>query len=139
MLRTPSIIVVDPDPDDQEMLRDVFQQLGVSEDPVFLGSSREALHYFTTLKEPPALVICDVRLPDGSGLFLRRQLESRMSFTLTTFPFVFLSDFVDAALVQQAYSLGAHGFFQKPNHFQSTLKLLATILAYWQAAKLPPL
>ncbi|BBE50980.1 putative transcriptional regulatory protein pdtaR [Ferriphaselus amnicola] len=59
--------------------------------------------------EPPELAILDVRMPGLSGIEVARILRDS-----TSIPFIFLSAFNDAQIVQDAIDAGALGYLVKP-------------------------
>ena len=52
-------------------------------------------------------------------------------------PIVMLSGSRDPKLVEVAYELGIHSFFEKPNNHVALQSLLKMILEYWAAALVP--
>jgi two-component system chemotaxis response regulator CheY len=62
--------------------------------------------------DPPAMVFCDLRMPRLSGLELLARIKADARFA--ALPFVLASAAGDAATMQQALGLGAHGVIVKP-------------------------
>jgi two-component system nitrate/nitrite response regulator NarL len=73
------------------------------------GSLAEAWQGLSALAPPPALVMLDVRLPDGDGLLAVQDWVQR----LPGVPVVLMSSEVDAAMLQRARERGAAGFVHK--------------------------
>ena len=83
----------------------------------------------------PKLIIADnCRAPFSTGEFLRwlcGHPECRV------IPVVMLSGSRDPKLIEIAYDLGVHSFFEKPNNYAALQSLLKMILDYWAAALVP--
>ena len=83
----------------------------------------------------PKLIIADnCRAPFSTGEFLRwlcGHPECRV------IPIVMLSGSRDPKLIEVAYELGVHSFFEKPNNHLALQSLLKMILDYWAAALVP--
>ena len=54
-----SIIILDSDLDDQKLLQELFQQLGVVNKLCFFQDGSEALNYLKTTRETPFLIISE--------------------------------------------------------------------------------
>jgi len=74
------------------------------------------------LSDPPALVLCDLSLPDQEGYFVLEQLNG----SELVVPFIFLSARVDTQDIRRAMNLGADDYIMKPF---STSDLLAAVKA----------
>jgi two-component system repressor protein LuxO len=72
------------------------------------GSCVEALHALTSA--PPALVIADLRLPDGDGLDIIRAAHARTP----RIPVIVVTAFVSRAARDSARASGASAFLAKP-------------------------
>ena len=83
----------------------------------------------------PKLIMADnCRAPFDTAEFLRwlrRHPECRV------IPIVMLSGSRDPKLIETAYELGVHSFFEKPARNTGLQALLKMILEYWGAALLP--
>ncbi|MGZ5202790.1 MAG: response regulator [Ramlibacter sp.] len=71
----------------------------------------------------PAVVFCDLRMPRLSGMDLLARVKADERFA--TLPFVLASAADERATVDQASSLGAHGYLVKPFDPESVRALLA--------------
>jgi len=73
---------------------------------------------------PPSLILLDITMPGGNGLRLAERLKE--SSKTMDIPIIFLTASKQADLRQNALSLGATAFFEKPYDFE---ELHATIKA----------
>jgi DNA-binding response OmpR family regulator len=72
--------------------------------------SIQAMMY--VMKQPPDLLILDVKMPGGTGLNVLKKLKSS---TKTSFvPVIVISGIPDAALPAEVAALGAERFLAKP-------------------------
>jgi CheY-like chemotaxis protein len=70
MTSHPIILCVDDDPDDREMVRDVFQAADPHFKVVEASDGREALNYLRSnegMANPPCLILLDMNMPRLSG------------------------------------------------------------------------
>jgi two-component system response regulator HydG len=70
------------------------------------------------------LVVCDVRLPDASGMDFIRQNKSQLGET----PIVMMTSFGSLQGVEQALKLGARAFISKPLRKEHFLKMVDYVL-----------
>lgn len=64
------------------------------------------------LREPPQLVISDVRMPGMSGWRLIRKLRAHRRLAAT--PFIFLTDMTSTAMRRHGFRVGADDYLEKP-------------------------
>jgi two-component system response regulator DevR len=112
--------------DDHPLVLDALRQ-AVDRDEAFevhtaasLSEGREALR-----RLQPAVMVCDVRLPDGSGLRLIE--EARTTNTGTAC--LVLSSFATAQYVATAQRLGAAGYLLKTEPTDTIIAAIRTIAA----------
>jgi DNA-binding NtrC family response regulator len=107
--------------DDEQFSRDYFQKiLGKSDFTVKTSSNgSEGLN---SIKESSFdLVILDIRLPDGNGIEILRQIKEMNSLT----PVIMITAYGTVENAVRAMKLGAFDFLMKP--FEETEKVLITI------------
>ncbi len=76
------------------------------------------------MEQTPDLILLDIMMPGGNGVTLAERLKN--STKTGNVPIIFLTASKQSDLRQQALSLGAIGFFEKPFDFE---ELLATVRA----------
>ncbi|MDH4179603.1 MAG: response regulator, partial [Armatimonadota bacterium] len=77
----------------------------------------------------PCVVLLDVRLPDGSGMDLLREI--RQHALLRLLPVVVLTSSVNAPDIQRAYNLGANSYLVKPISFEEFHRTVGEAGLYW--------
>lgn len=70
------VLVVDDDVFSQEFLAEMLTELGISE-VLRASNGREALRSLANLPQAPALLICDVYMPDMDGIEFLDQLAKQ--------------------------------------------------------------
>ncbi len=98
------IIIVEDDVDDQEILTEIFTELGVNNELLFFGNAPDALRYLLESIEQPFIIICDNNLPRVNGLEFKRQIDSNPYLRKKSVPFVFLSTSAAGHAVDVAYT-----------------------------------
>jgi two-component system response regulator len=77
----------------------------------------------------PRLVILDIHMPGmGGHEVLRRVRENAGTRYL---PIVMLTSSNLPSDIAESYRLGAYGYVTRPLNFQSYIKMLADVIAYW--------
>lgn len=117
----PTVVVIDDDPSIRDSLGSLFRSVGLevrlfSSGPEFLKSG---------LPDGPACLVVDVRLPDGSGFDVQRQLAAADIHV----PIIFITGHGDIPMSVQAMKGGAIEFLTKPFREQELLDAIQLGLA----------
>lgn len=131
------IIIVEDDSDDQELLRESFEELGIPNMLRFFNSCLSALDFLLATVEKPFLIISDINLPIMSGIEFFKKVAADASLKRKCIPFIFLSTTSANETVEQIYQLPAQGFFVKPVSVQEHQELIKAIIDYWRFARIP--
>ena len=131
------IIIVEDDAEDQEILQEVIQSLGVENKLRFFQEGSAVLEYLRTTNEKPLIIITDVNMPGIDGLQLRRLIFGDEFLRRKSIPYVFLSTSDGKGILQQAYDLQIQGFFQKELTFEGMRQQLKLVLDYWKKCNHP--
>lgn len=135
---TGPIIIVDDDQDDHDLLKDLCNTLGICDSLRFFYDGDAALKYIKTVKERPFIVLCDINMPQMSGLQLRRDMLEDKELRRRSIPFVFFSTAASESQIREAYEdLVVQGFFLKEQSFVELQNTLRIILEYWSKSKYP--
>jgi CheY-like chemotaxis protein len=131
------IVIIDDDPDDQEMIERVLKRLDPELKVKKFLDGEEALHYLQHENEQPFLILCDINMPIMNGLELKKHIEASEFLSRKSIPFVFLTTTTNMDQVRQAYHLKVQGFFSKGQTFDELKSSLHNIIHYWKASKHP--
>jgi len=132
MPKSGPIIIVEDDRDDQDLLREVFQELKIPNLLRFFSSCMEALNYLVTTIENPFLIISDINLPAMSGFDFKTSINQNESLRRKNIPFVFLSTNSDKTAIAKAFDVSAHGYFIKPVRLVDIKEMMLKIIDYWK-------
>jgi CheY-like chemotaxis protein len=108
------ILHVEDDPGLAWIVRTVFEDLGFSGTTIISESVRDALDLLNERErkqQPLSLIISDMRLPDGNGLDLIREVKTNPYWRMT--PVIVLSGDKDPSVINAAYALGANSYLPK--------------------------
>ena len=131
------IIIIEDDPDDQQILREIFAELQVTNELVLLDTGKEALDYLDNPEVRPFVVISDINIPLMSGLEVRAAIDKHEDDRIRCVPYVFLTTAASHTTVCDAYALSVQGFFVKPHTYNEMKETISCILSYWTRGKTP--
>lgn len=103
------VLIVDDDPDIQQLIRLLLARIGVS--ATAAGTATEAARL---LRIPPLpdLIVLDLMLPEVSGMEFLRQMRAKALFD--ELPVLVLSALVDSEHIREALDAGADRYLTKP-------------------------
>ena len=131
------IILVEDDPDDQDVVNEILQTLNFPNELVIFQNGKEAETYLRTTSQQPFLILCDINMPVMNGLELRTIIENDPALRQKSIPFVFLTTTRNPSTVNRAYDLTVQGFFQKKNSLGELTHDLKMIIEYWRCCLHP--
>ena len=132
------IVIVEDDLDDQEMIQEAMEEVGIKNELVFFDRSLKAFEFLKSTTQQPFLILSDVNLPAQNGIEFKRQIDEDRQLREKSIPFVFYSTAVDKNSVDTAYKeLTVQGFFKKKNKYEELKKDLKLIVDYWTTCKHP--
>ena len=138
MSKIGSIVIVEDDLDDQEMIQEAIRELGIKNELVFFDRSLKAFDFLKSTRKQPFIILCDVNLPIQNGIEFKRQIDEDKQLRQKSIPFVFYSTAVDKNSVDTAYKdLTVQGFFKKKNKYEELKSDLKLIVDYWTNCKHP--
>ena len=135
--RNGPIIIIEDDPDDQEMLRMVLGELQIPNEIKVFDNCPDALNYLMDTPDKPFLIISDINLPTMTGLEMRRRITDSARLRKKSIPFVFLSTSSKLESVETAYEMMVQGYFTKPNGLPELKEIMRMIVGYWKVCRHP--
>jgi CheY-like chemotaxis protein len=126
-----TIVIVDDDPDDRELLEDAAKTLFMDNPIQTFNEAEAALQYLKDTNVQPLFILCDVNMPKMGGIEFREAIYRDEALLLKCIPFLFLSTSSDVFLIKEAYKLAVQGFFMKPNSYAEVVKMFSEISLYW--------
>jgi len=138
MSKGETIIIIEDDKDDQDVLREVFRDLNIQKELVFFFDSDEAYNYLMSTTKKPFIIISDINLPRLNGIELKKKIDSTDTLRRRAIPFVFLTTADNHATVDHAYeSCNIQGYFRKGVLLEEIRENIRCIISYWTAALHP--
>jgi CheY-like chemotaxis protein len=137
MPKTGPIIIVEDDHDDQQVLKEVFEELKLPNILRFFNSCVEALNYLLTTIERPFLIISDINVPAMNGFELKEKINQNEQLRRKNIPFIFLSTTSEILTIAKAYDLYAQGYFIKPVKLLEIKEMMLKIVDYWKISSRP--
>jgi CheY-like chemotaxis protein len=131
------ILVVEDNPDEQELLYLACEYSGVNCELVMVDSGVEALDYlFKTdsstpinYKPMPDLILLDLHLPKISGFEVLHYLRNHQ--LTQKLPIILLTISSNPQDIRKSYDYGCNGFISKPIDFNQFQKKLCQSIYHW--------
>lgn len=132
-----AVLIIDQDHDDRMMINEVWKELKLNNELIFVSSAEEAIDRIQKMPTAPFIIICELNLPRIDGFTLREKMLQAHSKKLNSVPFIFWSTLASEEQVLQAYNLSVHGFFIKDNSMHELKETFKAIINYWKKSKMP--
>jgi CheY-like chemotaxis protein len=137
MAKTGPIIIAEDDPDDQEILKEIFQNLNVHNELKFFENGQKVLEYLLSTIDKPFLIISDVNLLGMSGFELKQKINANPYLRAKSIPFIFLTTSLDNSILLKTYEMMAQGYFQKGDSLSQIQDMIKLVIDYWLLCKHP--
>ena len=131
MSKTGPILIVDDDPDDQDMIERILSIMKVENVRKKFYDGEQLLAYLRTTTDKPFIIICDINMPIMNGIQVKEEIEKDISLKKKSIPFVYLSTSANPQQVKKAYELTVQGFFLKGQSYDALKASLHQIMLYW--------
>lgn len=137
MQRNHTILLVEDNPNDEELTRLAFKECKFANELVVVRDGQEALDYlFASGKysgrdvcDQPQVVLLDLKLPKVDGLDVLRRIRADERTKLL--PVVILTSSKQEQDLVVGYSLGANSYIQKPVDFTRFVEAMCQLGMYW--------
>ena len=142
MYQTPTrnlgpIIVIDDDPDDREVLKEIFEKIDYPNVVRYFVDGETALEYLNRTDVIPFLILSDINMPVLDGFALRDKVKIDAKLQVKCIPYLFFTTASNQQLIIDAYSKSVQGFFIKPNSVELFEKTIRAIMEYWSLCASP--
>ena len=131
------ILYVGGDEDDRYLVTDALSAIGCDSQVVNFDNGRALIEYLNSNQERPFIILCDLYLPQMTGLELKEVINADDKLKRRTIPFIFLSESVNPKDVDDAYMSLVQGFYVKAPSYEGLKDQLRAICDYWERATLP--
>jgi len=138
------ILLVEDNPDDEELTTRALRQAKVANDLVVARDGAEAVdflfgtgpHAGRDLSRMPALILLDLKLPKMSGLDVLQRLRADERTKLI--PTVILTSSSEDEDMLKSYREGANSYVRKPVEFGAFVTAIGQLGVYWMLVNQSP-
>lgn len=123
MKAQPSILLVDDDPEDRDIIKDTFDDMGYDSSLRFEENGEEAIRFLQEADHLPSLIILDLNMPRMNGRQTLAYLKSSPDFS--SIPVIIFSTSLNQFEHDQCLALGAHSYVIKPVSYQEAKETAA--------------
>jgi CheY-like chemotaxis protein len=123
-----TILIIDDDMEDQELLREAIKEVDKSIHCISAKNGEEALDMLhTLLKKLPQLIFLDLNMPRMNGkVFLHRLKQLPI---INDIPVIVYTTSKMPIDIEEMKQLGARRFITKPNSFEEIIKIVTGLLS----------
>ena len=131
------IIVIEDDPDDRDILKEIFEKINYPNVVRYFNDGEAALEHLNRTDVIPFLILSDINMPVLDGFALRDKVKVDAKLQVKCIPYLFFTTASDQQVIIDAYSKSVQGFFIKPNSMALLEKTIRVILEYWELCASP--
>ncbi|WP_138477042.1 response regulator [Dyadobacter bucti] len=131
------ILYVGGDPDDRFLVENALGEIGCTSEVINFDNGYELIDYLRETVTRPFFILCDLHIPQITGLELKELINSDENLKKRSIPFIFLSESINPKDVDDAYMSLVQGFYLKPRSYEELKEQMFAICSYWQLAVLP--
>ncbi|GAB3537981.1 response regulator [Noviherbaspirillum agri] len=140
MMKKMVILLVEDNPDDEELTRIAFEESKLLNEVVVARDGAEALDYLLDPHgkghEVPNLVLLDLKLPKVDGLEVLRRMREEPRTRMV--PVVVLTTSKEESDLISSYQLGCNSYIRKPVVFGDFIDAVRQLGMYWLMLNEPP-
>jgi CheY-like chemotaxis protein len=144
MIKPASILLVEDNPMDVELILDAFKEARLNNKIQVAGNGKEALDflfgkekYADRKKFPlPDIILLDLKMPGVDGHEVLRQVKT--ADTLKRIPVIILTSSQEEGDRAMSYDNGANSYLVKPVSFDTFLGVVKQVTDYWLTLNIRP-
>jgi CheY-like chemotaxis protein len=137
------ILMVEDDPNDVELALTALEEYHLANELVVARDGQLALDYLycrgefsSRIRENPAVMLLDLKLPKVDGLEVLQQVKSDEN--LKTIPVVVLTSSNEEKDMMRSYTLGVNAYVVKPVDFHEFVNAVRELGVFWAVINQPP-
>lgn len=136
-MQSRSILLVEDNPDDRDLTMRALRNNNIANEVVLAQDGVEALDYLwgqgdhegRDLRESPAVILLDLKLPRLDGLEVLRRMRADPRTELL--PVVILTSSKEQQDLIDGYKLGANAYVRKPVDFTELMSAVRQLGLFW--------
>lgn len=137
------ILIIEDNEDHLGLTLEALEEAGVRNPVHTAGSVQDARSRLEEYRESgctytrglPCVILLDIRLPDGTGMDVLRDIKQDPA--LSAIPVVILTSSADTPDIKRAYLLGANSYLVKPVVFEEFHRRVREAGLYWALLNQP--
>jgi len=138
MINTATIVLVEEDPDDIEVVSNIIRDTHPHHQLKVFTALREAFVFLNTAVDQPFVIICDNNWRNKNQERFKHLAAEFPALQTNKIPFIFFSAIVEPEQVKQAFSeLNIQGYFKKSSSYEELKKDIVSIIDYWERSIIP--
>lgn len=138
-----SILLVEDNPDDEELMRRALKKNNIVNEVVVARDGVEALDYLLgtgahegrDLSVMPSLILLDLKLPKIGGLEVLKRIRANDITKLL--PVVVFTSSDEESDIIKSYNLGCNSYVRKPVDFNRFVEAVGQLGLYWILVNMP--
>ena len=137
------ILLVEDDHRDVELSMTALEEYNLANEVVIARDGQQALDYLycrggfeSRIKENPAVILLDLKLPKINGLEVLQQIRS--DERLKMIPVVVLTSSQEEKDMVRSYALGVNAYVVKPVDFHQFINAVKELGVFWAIINEPP-
>ena len=135
--RTKKILLADDSERDIELMLDALEERGLADQVAVVRDGAEALEYLAdTGREPPVVVVLDIKMPRVDGLEVLRWIRS--DDRLRMIPVVIFTSSKEKTDLLQSYGSGVNAYIVKPTTLDQFSEAVSRVGVFWAILNEPP-
>ena len=143
--RFPQVLLIEDNPTDMELMKDVFEKHVPSDQIQVLRDAAEALDFFhgpwghrnCVLTTNIKLIVVDLKLPLADGLFVLQHFMSEPNVRII--PIVVFTSSSELRDIDSTYRLGVNSYVVKPVNSDRFIQRVREVATYWLSLNQAPL
>lgn len=143
MITAQTILLVEDDPDEEQLALFAFQQSGIKDNVVVARDGQEAVDYMLAqgphqnrdINDVPRVVFLDINLPKLNGFEVLKAIRSNATTSLV--PIVLLTTSDQVCDRVEGYRQGANSFVRKPDDLDKFVASIHELGNYWLELNTP--
>ncbi|MBK9731768.1 MAG: response regulator [Chitinophagaceae bacterium] len=142
--RSEPILIAEDDEEDQEIIREAFEECNVPNDLIFVKDGEELMDYLLNKKAgvgmqryiEPGIILLDLNMPRKDGRQALSEIKNNVE--LRKIPVIILTTSKEEEDVIKTYELGVNSFVIKPVTYKALVDVMKAIGNYWfEVVELP--